>query len=99
MNKEKNPTLAQVWTKKIANNLKAQVEQQAREKFNDFIKAGNKLPYNQIRKLPSVWKNDYAKEVIKETDQITKQNDQMLENEVYALYDDMAFTEMDTEDQ
>lgn len=98
LNKEGKCSVAQIWTKKIGDNLKAKVEQQAREKFNDFIKAGNKLPINQIRKLNSVWKNDYAKEVMKETDQITKQNDEILEKEVYTLYDDMAFNEMETED-
>lgn len=52
-----------------------------------------------MRKLNSEWKKDYAKEVMKETDKITKKNDEILENEVYTLYDDMAYTEMETSDQ
>lgn len=63
--------------------MKDQVEKQARKNFNDFIKAGNKLPYNDLRKLNSSWKKDYANEVFKETQEINTKNDIILENEVY----------------
>ena len=33
--------------------------EKARVKFNEWIDDGNKLTYNQLRKMNSIWKKDY----------------------------------------
>ena len=42
----------------------------ARKKFNEFLKEGGKLSYDQLRELNSVWKQDYMNNVIQESNQI-----------------------------
>ena len=44
----------------MVRNLKAYVEKQTRIKFNEYIKAGNKLDYQQLKELNQEWKDDYA---------------------------------------
>ena len=49
------------WNNEIGEKLMSKVEMKARDKFNDWLKDGNKLTYTQLRGLNSVWKKDYAK--------------------------------------
>ena len=58
--------LADDWKIKIGDELKSQM----RDKFNEYINAGNKLSYEQLRELNSVWKKDYMAMVTKESDEV-----------------------------
>ena len=49
----------------------------AHESFKSYIAEGNKMNYKQLRKMNSVWKKDYVKELFKESkivEELVKKN-------------------------
>ena len=41
---------------------------EARKNFQEYIAAGNKLTYDQIKMLNTLHKKDYVKQILKEDD-------------------------------
>ena len=59
--------LADVWRRRIGEQLIGKVEEEARANFNTFIGAGNSLQYKELKKLNTVWKKDYVKILLSES--------------------------------
>ena len=56
--------LAAEWAKKLESKLHKETNIVAKENFNVWLKDGNRLSYNHLRKLNTVWKKDYVAEVV-----------------------------------
>jgi len=86
--------LSESWLKEIGSKLKDKVEIQAREDFQSFLKAGNKLTYRQLRKVNSVWKKDYAKAIMNESDTIKEYVKDVQEKQHYIAEVEMKIEDM-----
>ena len=64
---------------KVAESLAKETKVKARQNFNTYIEAGNQLPLPKLQKLNSTWKNDYAKHVVKNSDETSFQIKNRLE--------------------
>lgn len=56
-----------MWEKEVGKKMTDQLKNEGRLNFNQWVNKGGKLSYNQLSKLNSVWKKDYAGKIIAES--------------------------------
>jgi len=54
----------------MKNNLFGGIQNMVKGKFMATVESGNKLTYDELRQLNTVWKDDYMKHIIGESDQM-----------------------------
>ena len=60
--------MADAWLDKISVSLLKKVEVEAAKNFGLYVEAGHRLSYGDLRKLNTLKKGAYIKEIIKEDD-------------------------------
>ena len=70
--------LADQWTDKIMDKLATETKGVARKNFQNWVGQGNKLSYNNLRRLNSVWKKDYVESILNESDMVQSYTGQVV---------------------
>mmetsp|Transcript_42051 Transcript_42051/g.64441 ORF Transcript_42051/g.64441 Transcript_42051/m.64441 type:complete len:234 (-) Transcript_42051:24-725(-) len=79
--------LASKWEKMIGKYLVDEVTVLARKNFNEFLAQGGKLTYAELKKLNSVWKEDYINHITKTDEQATEYISQVKEKSKQVQHD------------
>ena len=92
------PTWKQKTTReRFAGALFTDIEKVARGKFVKYLEGGNKLTYDQLRKLNGVWKDDYVDHIFLESEAMQEYVKEQIEN-VQIEGDEVAALQRNIED-